>query len=164
MNLDAIINIFSSIPTDWMIVGVFALLASLEAVSSGSRRICLLALSLPTTVLLINSLHDSAVLGNIAGQFSTPMLGTILFFVALVIMYAIISKIGIAWGGEAGQSLQAALAGVAITALAVVFWIQVPALDPIWHFGTQVQGIFGENYRFFWLIGSYASLAFVRNS
>ena len=162
MNLDAVMSIFSGIPTDWLIVGVFALLAAFDAVRAGARRICLLALALPATVLLVESLPGTAFLGSIAEQFSTPMLGAILFFIVLVIMYVIVGRIGISWGGEAGQTLQAALAGVAAAALVVTFWIQVPALDSIWHFGTQVQDIFGESYRFFWLLGSYASLAFVR--
>jgi hypothetical protein len=163
MNIEAITGIFSSIPTDWLILGIFALFASFDAVHSGARRICMLALSLPATVLLINSLPDSAVLGSIAGQFSTPVLGAVLFFIVLVIMYVIVGSIGIASGGEAGQTLQAALAGVALSALVVTFWIQIPALDSIWHFGTQVQDIFGESYRFFWLLGSYAAIAFIRN-
>ena len=163
MNIDAITGVFSSIPKDWLILGIFALFASFDAVHSGARRICILALSLPATVFLINSLPDSAVLGSIAGQFSTPVLGAVLFFIVLVIMYVIVGRIGIAFGGEAGQTLQAALAGVALSALVVTFWIQIPPLDYIWHFGTQVQSIFGESHRFLWLLGSYATIAFVRN-
>ncbi len=164
MNIDAITGVFSSIPKDWLILGIFALFASFDAVHSGARRICILALSLPATVFLINSLPDSAVLGSIAGQFSTPVLGAILFFIVLVIMYVIVGRIGIAFGSGGGQALQAALSGVALSALVVTFWIQIPALDSIWHFGTQVQDIFGDGYRLFWLLGSYATLAFVRNS
>lgn len=164
MSLDAIMSAFSGIPTDWLIIGSFALLLAFDAVRAGARRICLLALALPAAVLLVESLPDAALLGGIAVQFSTPVLEAVLFFIVLAVMYVIVGRIGLAWGGEAGQTLQAALAGVAATALVVTFWIQVPALDSIWHFGPQVQDIFGESYRFFWLLGSYAALAFVRNS
>jgi len=164
MGLDTITNFFAGIPTDWLIIGSFALLSALDAVRAGSRRVCLLALALPATVILVDSLPDAAILGSIAAQFSTPILGAVFFFLVLVIVYIIIGRIGLAWGGEAGQTIQAALSGVAIAALAVTFWIQVPVLDSIWHFGPQVQDIFGESYRFFWLLGSYAALAFVRNS
>ena len=164
MGLDTITNFFAGIPTDWLIIGAFALLAALDAVRAGARRICLLALALPVTVVLVTNLPKATLLGSITAQFSTPILGAVLFFIALVIMYIIVGRIGLAWGGEAGQTIQAALSGVAIAALVVTFWLQVPELDSIWHFGPQVQGIFGEGYRFFWFIGSYAALAFVRNS
>src|SRR3989344_2874353 len=157
MGLDTITNFFAGIPTDWLIIGSFVLLAAFDAVRAGSRRICLLALALPVTVVLVANLPKAVLLGSIVTQFSTPVLGAVLFFIVLVITYIIIGRIGLAWGGEAGQTLQAALSGVAIAALAVTFWIQVPVLDSIWHFGPQVQDIFGESYRFFWLLGSYAA-------
>jgi len=164
MNLEVITGFFAGIPTDWLIIGVFALLFALDAVRAGARRICLLALALPVTVVLVANLPKAALLGSVTAQFSTPILGAVLFVIVLVVMYILIGRIGLAWGGEAGQTIQAAISGVAIAALVVTFWLQVPELDSIWHFGTQVQNIFGEGYRFFWLFGSYAALAFVRNS
>ncbi len=163
MNLDSITAIYNSIPTDWMIIGALAIFAAFDCLRSGARRICTLVLALPPTVLLIESLPRTAILGSIVGQFATPLLGAVLFFIILVAVYILIHRIGLSWGSESGQTIQAALAGVAVMVIVVTFWIQIPALDSLWHFGAQVHAIFGEAYRFWWLIGSYAALAFVRS-
>lgn len=164
MNVDSITAIYASIPTDWMIIGVFAIFAAFDALRSGARRTVQLALALPLAAILVVSLSSATVLGSIVGQFSTPILQAILFFIILAIMYVVIGRIGLSWGEETGQTIQAALTGVAATAVVLVFWLQIPALGALWHFGPQVEVIFGEGYRFFWLIGSYAALAFVRAS
>ncbi|OGG79171.1 hypothetical protein A3A39_03575 [Candidatus Kaiserbacteria bacterium RIFCSPLOWO2_01_FULL_54_13] len=163
MNLDSLTSLFAAVPTDWMIIGSFAILAAFDCVRSGARRVCTLALALPPTVILAESLSKAEILGGITGQFSTPMLEAVLFGILLVGMYVLIARIGLSWGEEAGQTIQAALAGVALTAIVVTIWIATPALDQLWNFGPQVQQIFGESYRFFWLLGSFAALAFVRS-
>jgi len=66
------------------------------------------------------------------------------------------------YGETGGQPLQAVFAGIAVTALVVLAWIQIPALDAVWHFGDQVQAAFAESYRFWWLIVSLAALAFAK--
>ena len=79
-------------------------------------------------------------------------------------MYILVGSIGISYGSESGRPLQAALGGIAAAAIIIVVWMGMPVLNDLWNFGTQVQSIFGEAYRFWWLIGSYAALAFVRRS
>ena len=164
MNVDSLISLYNAVPTDWMIIGAVAIFAAFDTLRSGARRTCTFAFALPVTYVLIGSVPQTVVLGGIAGQFSTPLLQAILFFIILAVIYVTVSRIGLSWGGEAGQTIQAALAGVAGTALLVVFWLQIPALSTLYHFGADAQNIFGESYRFFWIIGSYAALAFVRNA
>lgn len=164
MDLDAITAFYASISVDWTIIGVFAILAAFDALRVGARRACTLALALPAAALFVESLTNAAFLGSVIEQFSTPVLGAILFFIIFAVVYILIGRMGFSWGGEAGKTLQSALAGVAATALLVTFWVNIPALDTLWHFGPQIQTIFGEGYRFWWLIGSYAALAFVRNT
>lgn len=163
MSFDSITNLFAAVPTDWIIIGAFAIFAAFDALRSGARRICTLALALPPSALLFVVLPNTVVLGSVAAQFSTPLLEAVLFLIIFAIVYILIGRIGLSWGGEAGQTIQAALAGVAAATIVAVFWLQVPALDTLWHFGPQVQLIFGEAYRFWWLMASYAALAFVRS-
>ena len=59
--------------------------------------------------------------------------------------------------------LQALITGIASAIVLVVIWLQVPGLEAVWAFGSQVQAVFGEAYRFWWLAGSYIALAVVRN-
>jgi len=164
MNLDAAASIVSSVPIDWMIIGGFTLLAALDCVRSGARRVSQLSLAFPLAALLMQSLPQAYILGDIASQFSTPLMQALLLGVVFVSLYILIGRIGLSWGGEAGQTIQAAMAGVAAAGIVVTMWIATPALSSLWLFGPQIQEIFGETYRFWWLIVSYAALAFVRSS
>jgi len=163
MDFGAITGTFANIPMDWIILGVVALLAAFDVVRAGSRRVTTFALALPVALLAFSALGQAAVLGPITAGLSLSY-AQALFFIALVfIMYILIGRIGISYGSGPGQPIQAALAGVALAAITTVVWIQVSPLDSIWHFGSQVQSLFGESYRFWWLIGSYMALAFARS-
>ncbi len=164
MSFDALANSLGSIPTDWIILGGLALAAALSAVRSGSERICTLALALPGAVLLLSALPTAAILGPIAKQFSTPVLQAALFGVLLAVMYMLVSRIGLSYNGGSGQTIQAGIAGLAFVVILVTISLATPALGSIWTFGPQVQGVFGETYRLWWLIGGYAALAFSRRT
>ena len=163
MNLDAITGVYSAIPTDWMILGVFAIFAAFDILRSGARRACTAALALPIALLLFVTTENATFIGDIVRQFSTPILQAVLVGILFAAAFVTISRIGLSWGGETGQTIQAAVGGVALAAIVTTLWLATPALQEVWSFGPQVAEIFGESYRFFWLFGSYAALAFVRN-
>lgn len=163
MNLDTVTSAFSGIPTDWLIIGAFAIFAAFEAFRGGAQRVSQIALALPIASLLFESISKTAILGGVLEQFSTPLIGTIVFFALVALIYVFIGRIGLSWGGGESGAMRAALAGVALTALVLIFWIQIPTPDSLWQFGPQVQTIFAESYRFWWLLASYAALAFVRS-
>ncbi|MBI4079817.1 hypothetical protein HY414_01130 [Candidatus Kaiserbacteria bacterium] len=164
MNFDAVMSTVTSIPIDWFIIGGFALVAALDCVRSGAKRVTQLALAFPLAALLMQSLPNAYILGGIASQFSTPLMQALLLGVLFVALYLFIGRIGLSWGGGEGQTIQAAIAGVAAAGVVMTMWIATPALQSLWQFGPQIQEIFGETYRFFWLIGAFAALAYVRNS
>jgi len=164
MSFETITSYVASVPIDWIIIGAFTIFAAFDALRSGARRACTLALALPTTVLLSTSISKAAILGSVTEQFSNSVLGAILFGIVFVIVYILIARIGLAWGNEGRQPIQAALTGVAVTSIVVTIWVATPPLDALWHFGPQVQMVFGESYRFWWLFAGYAALAYVRGS
>ncbi|MBI2610413.1 hypothetical protein HYW60_00540 [Candidatus Kaiserbacteria bacterium] len=155
-------NFFSAIPTDWFIIGGIVLLSAFDCVRTGVRRVSQIALAFPLSALLMQNLPKAFILGEAAAQFSTPLMQALLLGFVFAVLYVLIGRIGISWGGEEGQPIQAALAGVASAGIVTTMWIATPALDSLWHFGPQVQEIFGEAYRFWWLLGSLAALAYVR--
>ncbi len=162
MGIDAISSTFSGIPIDWIILGVFAVLAAFISLRSGTGHACTLALSLPLAALFTKLLPSAAFVGGMIP--SDPTTEAFLFLGVLVVTCILVSRISASWDGGGGRPIQAALAGVAGTAILVTFWIMTPALDTLWHFGPQIQDLFGESYRFWWLIGSYSVLAFTRNT
>ncbi|QQG37593.1 MAG: hypothetical protein HYS26_03110 [Candidatus Kaiserbacteria bacterium] len=163
MNLEDLLAFFTNIPTDWIIIGGFALFAAFITVRSGSERVSTLALALPAAVLLRGTIGNAMFVGGITEQFNTPVMQTILFAVLVVALYIFISRIGLSWGGGAGKPLQAAITGVAAAAILAVIWISTPSLSAVWQFGPSVEAIFGDLYAFWWLLCSYAALAFVRS-
>ena len=159
---DAVRIFFTQLPVDWIVIGAFVIIAALDVLRSGARRVCALALALPAAALVFSALSSAVVLGDISRQFSSPVLQGVLFAVTFVVMYVLVGTIGISHGSELNGLLQGALGGIAAVAIVIVIWTGTPALRDLWNFGSQVQSIFGEAYRFWWLIGSYAALAFIR--
>src|SRR3990167_4715631 len=161
---DTVIRFFTQLPVDWIVIGAFVIIAAFDCLRSGANRVSTLALALPAAALVFSALAGAVIIGDIAGQFASPMLQGVLFAIVFVVMYILVGSIGISYGSESGRPLQAALGGIAAAAIIIVVWMGMPVLNDLWNFGTQVQSIFGEAYRFWWLIGSYAALAFVRRS
>jgi hypothetical protein len=160
---DGVIGFFAGLPGDWIAIGAFILIAAFDIMRSGAKRVCTLGLALPAAALVFSALSSAVIIGDIAGQLSSPILQGVLFVLTFVVMYILVGSIGISYGSESGRPLQATLGGIAAAAIVIVIWMGIPVLRDLWSFGPQVQMIFGEAYRFWWLIGSYAALAFSRN-
>ena len=154
--------IFRSIPIDWLILGGLAFVGGFEFIRDGSRRSAALALALPIALLLFLALGEAAVLGSITDGMETAYAQALFFGALVVIAYILVLRVGLSYGGARSQPIQAAVAGVALTIIALCIWLQTPALDTLWHFGAQVQSLFAEQYRFWWLLGAYIALAFAR--
>ncbi|OGG57353.1 hypothetical protein A2853_02435 [Candidatus Kaiserbacteria bacterium RIFCSPHIGHO2_01_FULL_55_17] len=163
MGFEAISSVFSAIPTDWLIIGTFAAVAAFECFRSGAHHVAELALALPITALLTQSFPQTFVIANFSGESATPAMHAVLFCGLFVVLFVLISRIGLAWGDEKGQAFSAAIAGVSAAAIVVTIWVATPSLSALWQFGPQVQAIFSESFRFWWLLGSYGALAFIRN-
>ena len=153
MSLQAISDFFLRIPTDWIVLFAVAVFVAFDV----------LAFALPLATILSQSITGSKFLGPVTAQFSSPLLQAALFLIILIALFILVNRITSRFGEGSSQPIQALLSGLAVAAIGAVIWTQVPALDSIWHFGQTTQLIFGEAYRFWWLIVAYIALAFVRN-
>ena len=153
---------FTTLPADWIILGVFALIMLIDALRVGSGRIATLAISGLIVFLVTETIPHAAFLGPVSERLSTPVLQAAFFGAVFVLIFILLCRIFTDYGEENGQPLGAVFAAIAVTALVVLVWVQVPALGAIWHFGSQVQVVFGEPYRFWWLLTSLAALAFAK--
>jgi hypothetical protein len=162
MNLHAATGILNGIPVDWLIIILAGLLISGEALYAGSRHASALSLSIPIASLMFAAISRAAYLGQMLQKFSTPAEQAILFAIIAVIIFICTDRILSSFGNY-GTPLFAVISGIAATIVLAVFWIQIPALQSVWHFGTQIQSVFGDQYRFWWLLGSYIALAFARS-
>jgi len=162
MSIDALTGAFAAVPIDWLVLGILAFIAAVDILRAGARRICVASLALPVALLLFSTMQDAAFVNSFMAQLSAPLVQTALIGGLFVVMYVLISRLGLSWGDESGQVLQAALGGVAFAVIVATFWVATPELAPIWKFGAQASEIFGEQYRFFWILGGYGIFAYIR--
>src|SRR3989344_3236855 len=162
MDLSALSSVLTHWPIDWILIGAFAAFAALDAIRSGPTRATALMLSLPAALLLIDKLHDAVFLGSLSAQLVSPLAQAGIFAVVATALYFVIHRVIFDFSNGL-PPLQALIAGIAAAVVVVVIWLQVPGLEAVWNFGEQVQAVFGEAYRFWWLAGSYIALAVVRN-
>ena len=149
--------------TDWIIIGAFAALVALDALRAGSSRAAALSLAMPLSVFAFSELSQTIPIAPFLTQFSAPIAQAVLFGIIVAVLFLFIKRILGMWGDNSEGPLQALLAGIACAGVAATVWLQIPALDSLWHFGPQVQLIFGEAYRLWWLVGAAAILAYVRS-
>jgi hypothetical protein len=150
-------------PTDWIIIGAVAVFIALDTLRNGGTRAATLALALPATLFVMDTLPRTLFIGSVLKQFSTPVLQAVLFGIVFVALYVLIYRIIGFYSTSTGAPVEALLTGLAATAILMVVWLHVPALDSLWRFGPQVHIVFSESYRFWWLAASYLSLAFARS-
>lgn len=163
MGLDAITGFFSHIPTDWILILAFAALVAFDTMRSGSGRAAALALTAPVAIVLAGQLSQAALVSHVMQRFTAPVFMATAVCAVFVLTYILVRRMGITHSNNNGQVIQALMAGSAAAAVLVAVWLQVPELQSVWHFGSQVQTVFGEQYRFWWIIGSYVALAFIRD-
>jgi hypothetical protein len=154
-------NLLSHWPTDWIVVGALAALIALDALRSGSARAIAVAIAAPLALVLSSTLSSAFLFVSIAPQLQSPAAQALTVGVLFVLLFFLIHRLVRSFG-ELGGPLQALVAGIAAAAVVLVVWQQVPALQSLWHFGPQVQLVFGATYRFWWMLLAYAGLAYIR--
>ncbi len=162
MEASSVLDFFLKLPTDWIIIGSFAMIMVVDALRVGSARISTLAIAALISLLVQDAVATAAFFGPVAAQLSTPVLQAVFFGIVYILTYILVRRIFIDYGELHGQPLQAIFAAVAVTALIVVVWLQVPALQAVWAFGDQVRAVFSEAFRFWWILLGLAALAFAK--
>ena|SRR3989338_1656743 len=163
MDLGSVVAAWAHWPTDWIIIGAFAAIVALDTIRAGANRASALAIAFPIATILYSAIPQTFALNTIAQQFNAPIAQIALFAVLLVITYILIHRILSFYGASSSSAIPAIVTGLAVAAVVVVFWLQIPPLQSIWHFGPQVSAVFAESYRFFWILAAYAALAFARS-
>lgn len=156
-------NLLANLPADWIAIAAFAILVAFDSLRSGTSRAIALALAMPASILFFSLLQHAAVIGKFTAQFTSLSLQATLFGIVFAGTYILARRMAMRYSGNEGAVIQSVLAGAATAFVVVVLWLQVPALQSIWHLGAQVQNIFGEIYRFWWILGSYIALAAIRS-
>src|SRR5262249_39920484 len=143
---------------DWPILGLIAALLSLESFSSGSTRTSSISIAFPIAWIIFQWLPATFLFATVLGQLATPQAQGAVFGLVFIGVYFVVHRMLFAFGSGSGDVPQALIAGIATTVIVLVFWIQTPGLKELWQFGSQVQLVFNESVRAWWLIGAFAAL------
>lgn len=146
-------------PMDYFILALVALIIAFDAWRSGPNRAIALSLAFALTYISLSWASGTYFLNTIEMS-GYAALG--IAFVKLIALYFILNRIVNSFGFGVGGPATALAAGLGATALSIVFWIATPTFNDLWTFGPVIQSIFGEAFRAWWLIGSFALLAFAR--
>lgn len=159
MNLASLSNTYAHLPTDWIIFAVVFAVCAIDAMRSGASRAIAVSLAMPVLYACASLLPKTAVLDSVLKQ-----VNGIPYAILLLVLLGFFSLCMYRTTRDYGSAVpvKALMAALATTIILIIFWIQIPALSGIWHFSSQVAGIFGTAYAFFWTIGSYLMLVAVR--
>ena len=159
----ALQHFFTLVPLEWFIFGGIALVLAADTLRAGMGRDAALSVALPLSLVLHSFLKSAAIIGSIGALSGSTMIQAAIFVVLLALSYFMVRRMGLDFlDGGMGQPIQAILVGVATAVIVAVVWLQVPVLSQILPFGNQTRAIFAEQFRLWWLLGSYLALAFAR--
>lgn len=123
-------------------------------------RAASLALALPIALYIFGAIPQTYFLGDFAKQLANPYAQAGIFALLAAIIFTCIHQMILTFDVSSSFT-SSAVSGLAAVIMILVVWVQLPALEQIWHFGPQIHAIFGASYRVFWIVASYLALAFV---
>ena len=162
MDFSPVSAFVTAVPFDWLIIGLTFFLITVATMILGPHYGTALSLSLPISAFLFSLMGHTTPLSEIAAQFASPVARIVMFAIILVIVCVCIYRIVSSLFSPSAYPLQALVIGFETTVSLTVFFVQQPLADlPWWHFGPQVQAIFGNAFALWWLLAAYVGFDFV---
>ena len=158
----AVASFIAHPPMDWVIIVVFLLVALVDALRNSTARAAAWAVSAPLTMVFINFLERAAVFSTPIKAMTSPYAASAIFLGLFFALFVLTIRIMYGSGTPLSTPLTAIIASCCVTIISLVVWLQVPALQHLWHFGPIIESLFSSPYVFWWLLGSFVGMAFVR--
>ena len=161
MDLSSVTSFFTNISIDWIFLVSVALLAFLDAMRSSTARAAALGLSFPLTYIIAQAAPAAQLIGDVQKQFSSSLAHGLFAAIILIVFFLLLYRITDSFAADGGflQSLAGAI-GLAI--MIGVFWPLIPAFTALHEPSVQILQVFGEAYRFWWILVGLAALSFSR--
>lgn len=150
-------------PIDGVIIVALLIVLVIDSLRSGTARAATLAVALPLAVFSSSLLTHASIIGPMLEKLSSPYMQAAIFALLFGVLFILVYRIMYALGGSGSTPTVSVVAGLSATIITLVMWLQVPALQSVWHFGPIIETVFGAAYAFWWLIAGYLLMAFVRS-
>lgn len=146
--MDAISAWFASVPLDWFILAIFGTILTIDALRGSTARAAALGVAIPAAGFLFSFAADTAFIGSFVS--GTEMVQSGIFFGLVIALFVMIYRMM----GYADNTtpLQALLAGVGATLIAVSVWMAITPLQSLWQFSPSIGLVFSESYRLLWIL------------
>jgi hypothetical protein len=149
-------------PTDWVIITAVMILVALESFRAGTTRAAVLTLTLPIALYMYEALEKAYLISPLIEKITLPYGKAAVFGVLFVGIFFFVSRIFSSFDVGSG-AVPAVFSSVSSVVVFLLVWVQVPALQEVWKFGSSLDTAFGDPYRFFWALGALGLLAFARS-
>lgn len=147
--------------TDWIVFCLLVVVASVDTWRSGSSRAAALAAALPLASILFTLMPQAFILGGIVAK-ASPITNAVIFTVLAVVSFLACYRIVGPFSADEGSIPRALITGIATTIVVVVFALQIPALHSAWQLSSSFASAFGSSFRWWWIVGSFLVLAYIR--
>lgn len=162
MDLNTVIDIFRSLPMDWLVILILALASAADCVLAGANRSVALTLAYPLALILYTAsaqaLLLSSAMEHVTGPYMQAGAFAFMLFLSWVAAYRLMTMF------DAPLPLWLSLlCGAATSVILIVFILATAPIQAVAQFSGSIHTVFGEAYRFWWLAASYLILAYVRS-
>lgn len=151
-----------SFSTDIIVLCVLAAVFLFDSLRTGTTKATALTLSLPIALLLYQYTTQAALIAPFAARITTPSLSVALYAAILFVVFLAFYRITDGRASDSAYPVQAMAATVAGVIMFSIVWQLIPMATDLWNFGPMLQNIFGEAYRFWWLLVALFALAVSR--
>ena len=143
-----------------LIIGAWVLL-TVFGFSMGSSRLDAVGLTFITAALLIQHVSSAWLVGNAIGGIESTWTSTLVVTSALVIVcYLVFLRLCDTGFVDSGGFISAGLSALAVISITLTLWAS--SFATIQPFPELLVPVFASAYTFWWLVGSLAVLAIVR--
>jgi hypothetical protein len=161
--VDSYIKTFSSLPTDFLIIGgLFALILFLS-LKQGRSYLAAAIISLYIASFLYEYLpFTKTLVSTIKGSSNLFWIHTATFLIFYIASYFIISKVSMSdYGRSKSRLFKACLLTAAFVGLLISVFYHIIPLESVYNFSPAIDKIFASNIAYnFWLIAPLAVLFF----
>lgn len=161
MDFAAITGIIHNVPTDFIVIGIAALLLVLLALYGGVSNMIAASVSALIVLALEPLVSMTAFISSFAGKLQGPSAEPVLFLILFVPIFVMMRWMARDTFEDTGP-VQAILAGFATLAITLVIWQYMQSLSSIWNFGPIIDRFFAPQFKLLWLLGALVALSFSR--